>query len=77
MQVYTGKVDNRPIIEKHQGERVVHDLIDVIDGYGRNVTIDYCFTSVSLARQLLLKKLSIVGTIRKNKGEIPNEFLPT
>lgn len=73
LQVYTGKIGNQP--EKNQGERVVHDLIEVIDGSGRNVTTDNFFTSVPLARQLLLRKLSLVGTIRKNKPEIPFEFL--
>jgi hypothetical protein len=75
LQVYTGKVGNRP--EKNQGERVVHDMVAVIEGSGRNVTTDNFFTSASLARQLLKKKLSLVGTVRKNKAEIPAEFLPS
>lgn len=75
MQVYTGKRDGEPP-EKNQGERVVRDMIEVIAGSGRNVTMDNFFTSVTLARQLLTKKLSLVGTLRKNKGEIPVQFLP-
>jgi hypothetical protein len=74
IQVYTGKVGDCP--EKNQGERVVHDMVDVIKGSGRNITVDNFFTSVPLARQLLQKKLSLVGTLRKNKAEIPTEFLP-
>ena len=33
------------------------------------------FTSVTLAQELLEKKLSLVGLMRKNKKEIPTEFL--
>jgi len=75
MQVYTGKRAGEPP-EKNQGERVVRDLIEVIKGSGRNVTMDNFFTSVPLARHLLSKKLSLVGTLRKNKSDIPVEFLP-
>ena len=38
--------------------------------------MDNFFTSVTLAQELLEKKLSLVGTMRKNKKEIPTEFLP-
>lgn len=38
--------------------------------------MDNFFTSVPLARHLLSKKLSLLGTIRKNKGDIPFEFQP-
>jgi hypothetical protein len=72
VQVYTGKIGDRP--EKNQGERVVNDLVEVISGSGRNVTTDNFFTSVPLARALLSKKLTLVGTIRKNKIEIPAAF---
>jgi hypothetical protein len=49
MQVYTGKkAGERP--EKNQGERVVREMIEVIKGTGRNVTMDNFFTSIPLAR---------------------------
>ena len=73
IQLYSGKQSSQP--EKNQGERVVRDMVSTIEGSGRNVTMDNFFTSVTLARQLLSKKLSIVGTMRKNKPEIPLEFL--
>ena len=45
-----------------------------IENSGRNITCDNFFTSLSLARKLLEKKLTIVGTIRKNKPELPAKF---
>lgn len=34
------------------------------------------FTSLHLGRTLLGRNLTVTGTIRKNKGEIPQELLP-
>ncbi|KRZ12632.1 PiggyBac transposable element-derived protein 4 [Trichinella zimbabwensis] len=42
---------------------------------GNNVTCDNFFTSHELAMQLLKKKLTILGTIKKNKPELPQEVL--
>jgi hypothetical protein len=73
MQVYTGKKAGE-CAEKNQGERVVRDMIEVIQGSGRNITTNNFFTSIPLARHLLTHKLSLVRTLRKNKSEIPAEF---
>ena len=53
--------------ERNQGQQVVHNLVEVIKGSGRNVTMDNFFTSVTLVQELLEKKLSLVKTMRKNK----------
>ena len=73
MQVYTGK---DPTIGRkvNQEARFVKDLVKEIENSGRNVTCDNFFTSVSLARDLLQKKLTLVGTIRRNKPELPPKF---
>lgn len=42
---------------------------------GRNLTTDNWFTSILLANNLLKEKITLFGTLRKNKREIPNEFL--
>ena len=76
MQVYTGK-DERIGREVNQGTRVVLDMVKEIEKTGRNITCDNFFTSLSLARQLLSKKLTLVGTMRKNKPELPPEFTKT
>lgn len=44
-------------------------------GTNRNVTMDNWFSSSDLAEKLLQKNLTMVGTLRKNKSDIPPEFL--
>ena len=38
---------------------------------GRNVTTDNFFTSAKLATQLIQKQTSLVGTLNKNRREVP------
>jgi hypothetical protein len=57
----------------------LHKLFQPIsdqDRGGRNVTTDNFFTSVDLANQLKNKTLTLFGTIKQNKIEIPQEFKP-
>ncbi|XP_045075401.1 piggyBac transposable element-derived protein 4-like [Coregonus clupeaformis] len=72
MQVYTGKA-TRGGPEKNQGMRVVLDLTQGLRGH--NVTCDNFFTSYELARQLLTRNVTVVGTVRKNKPELPQALL--
>ena len=73
MQVYLGKNENATR-EVNQDCRVVLDLVTEIQNSGRNITCDNFFTSLSLARKLLEKKLTIVETSRENKPEFPAKF---
>ncbi len=43
---------------------------------GRTITADNFFSSVRLAIHLLANGLRYVGTLRKNKSQIPEHFLP-
>ncbi|CAF3588675.1 unnamed protein product [Rotaria sp. Silwood1] len=68
----------RQPMEKRQtqiGAKVVLELLKPLYGSSRNVTMDNFFTSVPLAKELQAKNLSLIGTLRKNKSEIPMEFL--
>lgn len=58
------------------GEYFVKELTRSIHGTNRNVTTDNWFTSIPLAKNLQLEpyKLTIVGTLRGNKREIPEEL---
>ena len=73
-QLYAGKVGNQTDVG--QATRVVLQLSDSISGSGRNVTTDNFFTSYHLAKELMGRRLSLVGTIRNNRKEIPGEMLP-
>ncbi|KAB0803234.1 hypothetical protein PPYR_00204 [Photinus pyralis] len=58
-----------------RSSEVVKRMVNHIERSGRNVTCDNLFTSVPLAKDLLEKKLTLVGTLRKNKREIPPMFI--
>ncbi|XP_046396726.1 uncharacterized protein LOC124163702 [Ischnura elegans] len=79
MEVYLGK--QRPGPHEHISltpSPVVVRLVEPISGSNRNVTYDNWFSSTALSNDLLQnQKLTTVGTIRKNKKEIPPEFLRT
>jgi hypothetical protein len=67
MQVYTGKpTSGGP--EKNQGMGVVLDVTDELRWH--NVTCDNFLTSYVLRQQLMKRKITVVGTITKNKPEL-------
>lgn len=47
-------------------------VLDLVSKFhGRNVTTDNFFTSRNLALKLLQHKITLVGTVRKNKRFLP------
>lgn len=75
MEIYPGKQpDAGPYAQDNSGLAVVQRLCEPIFNTGRNVTTDNWYTSIPLAEALLEKGLTTVGTIRKNKREIPPDF---
>lgn len=72
MQIYTGKPPGSSR-EVNQGMRVTLQLTEGLQGH--TVTCDNFFTSFALAEELLRRKLALVGTIRKNKPELPPQLL--
>jgi len=60
--------------QKQVDANVVLDLLKPLYGSNRTVTLDNFFTSVQLAKELQMQKLTVIGTLRKNKPEIPVEF---
>lgn len=72
--IYAGKTGN--VRGKNQGERVVKELAVRFQGSGRNITMDNYFTTLPLAKHLLSWKLTIVGTLRRNKPYIPKQMAP-
>ena len=54
--------------------KITKDLLCNLYNTGRNVTADNYFTDFDLAAELLRKRLTYVGTVRKNKRDLPVEF---
>uniref|UniRef100_A0A3P9KF94 PiggyBac transposable element-derived protein domain-containing protein n=1 Tax=Oryzias latipes TaxID=8090 RepID=A0A3P9KF94_ORYLA len=67
---YLGKDPSRPMRER-LSENVVMKLMEPFLDKGRSVTTDNFFTSVSLARQLLSRKTTLLGTVNKIRRELP------
>ncbi len=70
---YLGKNENRPIDET-VGEHAVFRLAEPFHNTGRNITTDNFFTLLKLAKTLRNKGLSIVGTVKRAKKEVPESF---
>lgn len=71
---YVGKVQTQD--KESVPAFYVRKLSEPIHGTNRNITVDNWFTSIPLADQMMRQfKLTILGTLRKNKREIPPSFL--
>lgn len=77
-------IDARPYLGKNTkteglplANYFIKELTRSIYGSNRNITMDNWFTSVGIADELLEQpyNLTVLGTIRKNKREIPPELL--
>lgn len=76
LEVYVGTQPEGPYRMDNSAKSVVERLVAPISGSGRNVTTDRWFTSKELADDLLANhNLTLVGTIRSNRRQIPLEFV--
>ena len=75
MDVYKGREIGEPR-EANLGSKVVLKLSEPFQKSERNITSDNFFTNLELGRKLL-QNLTIMGTIRKNRKELPAEFMST
>lgn len=74
LEVYVGQQPEGRFQISNRPTDVVYRLCEPIYDSGRNLTIDNWFTSIELVNKLYQKKITVVGTIRKNKRELPVEF---
>jgi hypothetical protein len=77
-EVYVGRAAGATTnANKHGVKDLVKRLVAPWINKGRSVTADNYFTSVALAEDLLAVQTTLVGTIRKNKPDIPTELQPS
>lgn len=76
-EVYCGKQKPGPYSASNTSGDVVKRLVQPIENSNRNLTTDNYYTSYPLAEYLLQRGITLLGTMKKNKREIPPEFLPS
>ncbi|XP_055936617.1 piggyBac transposable element-derived protein 4-like [Argiope bruennichi] len=75
LEIYAGIQPAGPYNVENGPDKIVKRLLEPIFNSGRNLTVDNWYTSYDLAKDLLKKKITLVGTVRKNKRELPKEFI--
>ncbi len=69
-QIYTGRVANEPV-HRNLAQDVVMELVRPYFGTNRDIATDDFFTSHALAVNLLANGLTLLGTMRKQRREVP------
>ena len=74
-EVYIGR---QPGADRSRGSgpAILRRLSQPLENTGRNITVDNFFTDFQTAKDLLAKRVTLVGTVRKNKRDIPKDFQP-
>lgn len=76
MEVYVGTQPPGPYSFSTKTADLVERMCEPVFGTSRNITMDNWFTSYEIVKRMLEQhKITIVGTIRRNKREIPKELL--
>lgn len=79
--IYTGKGSDGKTLSQHEQTfsvptQATLQVCKPILGSNRNVTADNWFTSIEVMDELLKRKVTYVGTVKKDKKMIPEELLP-
>lgn len=76
LEVYVGEQPDGPFQVSNSAQDVVKRLCAPTRGTGRNITADNWFTSYNLVTDQPKKyNITYVGTVRKNKRELPPNFV--
>lgn len=71
-KIYSGKESG--VVTHGLATAVTKELASMFYNTGRVLTMDNFFTSLPLVEFLFDQNLSVVGTVRNNKRDLPNEF---
>jgi len=74
-ELYCGKQKPGPYDVSNKPYDIVQRLSKDIERSNRNIKIDNYYTSILLADDLIKKGLTIIGTLKANKREIPPQFI--
>lgn len=74
-EINCGREENSAALATHFRQQVVLSLLAPLSCEVCNVTTDNYFTSLQFSRDLLKKKMSLVGTIHTNRVEVPKELV--
>lgn len=77
MEVYVGTQPPGPYEISNAAKDVVLRMCETIFNSGRNVTLDNWFVTYNLVEALTQKRLTVVGTVRRDKPFIPVDFVNT
>ncbi|XP_067004451.2 piggyBac transposable element-derived protein 4-like [Anabrus simplex] len=75
MEIYAGRQPEGPYKVSNKPSDVVKRLAEPIFDTVCNITCDNWFSDIDLVNYLKEKKLSYVGTVRKNKKQLPPSFV--
>lgn len=75
-EIYCGTQRDGPYKSSNKPFDIVQRLVNPLKKSNRNLTTDNYYTSYPLAEYLLKNSITLIGTVKKNKKEIPPEFLP-
>lgn len=76
LEVYCGKQPPGPYEVSNKPEDIVKRLVVPIEKSNKNLTTDNWYTSIPLVEDMLSKKITMIGTLKKNKAAIPPSFQP-
>ncbi|GBP47721.1 PiggyBac transposable element-derived protein 4 [Eumeta japonica] len=77
LEIYYDMQPEGPYRVSNKVPDIIHRILSPLYGSGCNVTMDNWFTSVPTCKELLTKNITTVGTLKKNKPEIPDQFKTT